>query len=66
METSKELIKELRRVAYDMTRETTLYSVAELLKAAANTLEEDDCIIKHLREQNDDLRKVIQIGGMDK
>ena len=66
MPTNEELIKELRRVAYDMTRDTTLYSVAELLKAAANMLEEDDCIIKHLRGQNDDMRKVILIGGMDK
>lgn len=66
METNKELIKELRRVAHNLTLNGTLYSVADLLKAAANTLEEDDCIIEHLRKQNDDMRQVIELGGMDK
>ena len=61
METSEKLIAELRRVAGDLTRDTSLYSVAELLRAAANTLAENDDIIKHLYEQNRTYQKLLDL-----
>lgn len=66
METSEKLIAELRRVACDLTRDTCLYSVAELLKAAANMLAENDEIIEHLYETNQNYLKSIELIGESK
>lgn len=51
MDETKQLIRELKKTAHELNRDTTLHHVADLLIAAANMLAEDESIIKHLKEE---------------